>query len=165
MDWRSWYFGRLASSLMRVTSTGAMSKFPLFTDFFSGAGVPRTEFPGKSSAIKVRSGTSPSPYGHGLKAFGISGQAISPFNSFPADSGAGRGGGGGGGDLVAACGTSHRKCAQTGQIWLQSNSHVAWSAMPVWKTTPIHATAKKYVEHGRFGAVLTFGVKGGMTQR
>ncbi|MEZ4700755.1 MAG: O-acetylhomoserine aminocarboxypropyltransferase/cysteine synthase [Rhodothermales bacterium] len=45
--------------------------------------------------------------------------------------------------------------------WLKDQPEVAWVSYPGLEDHPYHAQAKKYLKHG-FGAVMAFGVKGGM---
>ncbi len=45
--------------------------------------------------------------------------------------------------------------------WLKSQPEVAWVSYPGLEDHPYHALAKKYLTNG-FGAVLAFGVKGGL---
>jgi len=44
--------------------------------------------------------------------------------------------------------------------WLETHQQVSWVSYPGLESHPSHALAKKYLRHG-FGAVLSFGVKGG----
>jgi O-acetylhomoserine/O-acetylserine sulfhydrylase-like pyridoxal-dependent enzyme len=44
--------------------------------------------------------------------------------------------------------------------WLDSNPAVSWVSYPGLEKHPSHALAKKYLRNG-FGAVLSFGIKGG----
>jgi O-acetylhomoserine/O-acetylserine sulfhydrylase len=46
--------------------------------------------------------------------------------------------------------------------WLQKHEQVAWVSYAGLKDHPYNATAKKYFRQGMFGAVLCFGVKGGV---
>jgi O-acetylhomoserine/O-acetylserine sulfhydrylase len=46
--------------------------------------------------------------------------------------------------------------------WLESNPAVSWVSYPGLENHPSHQMAKKYLRNG-FGAVLSFGVKGGAT--
>lgn len=46
--------------------------------------------------------------------------------------------------------------------WLRSSEHVAWVSYAGLKDHPYHSTAKKYFRRGMYGAVLAFGVKGGI---
>ncbi|KAF0708955.1 hypothetical protein As57867_006136, partial [Aphanomyces stellatus] len=46
--------------------------------------------------------------------------------------------------------------------WLEAHPNVSWVSYPGLASHPTHATAKKYLTRGKFGAVLTFGVKGGL---
>jgi len=124
-------------------------KFPLFTDpapgyhglnFWEVFG-DKGPFGNIAFAIRARV--------EGLRDFG---QAISPFNSFLLIQGL---------ETLSLRVERHTENALKLAKWLQSNSHVAWVSYAGLEDHPYHATAKKYVEHGRFGAVLTFGVKGG----
>lgn len=45
--------------------------------------------------------------------------------------------------------------------WLKSRPEVDWVSYPGLEEHPYHEAAKKYLTHG-FGAVLTFGIKGGL---
>ena len=47
--------------------------------------------------------------------------------------------------------------------WLQVHPGVAWVSYPGLKSHPSHKLAKKYLING-FGAVVTFGIKGGAQQ-
>ncbi|OQR96627.1 O-acetylhomoserine/O-acetylserine sulfhydrylase [Achlya hypogyna] len=46
--------------------------------------------------------------------------------------------------------------------WLSEHPHVAWVSYPGLETHPSHALAKKYLHREKYGAVLTFGVVGGL---
>ncbi|EQC39638.1 O-acetylhomoserine (thiol)-lyase [Saprolegnia diclina VS20] len=46
--------------------------------------------------------------------------------------------------------------------WLLEHPSVAWVSYPGLESHPSHALAKKYLHRGKFGAVLTFGVVGGL---
>jgi O-acetylhomoserine/O-acetylserine sulfhydrylase len=46
--------------------------------------------------------------------------------------------------------------------WLQSHEKVEWVSYPGLESHPSHKTAKKYFARGKFGAMLSFGVKGGL---
>jgi O-acetylhomoserine (thiol)-lyase len=85
----------------------------------------------------------------GLRDFG---QAISPFNSFLLLQGL---------ETLSLRVERHAENALKLAKWLKSNDKVAWVSYAGLEDHPYHETAKKYVEKGRFGAVLTFGVKGG----
>ncbi len=80
------------------------------------------------------------------------GQAISPFNSFLLLQGL---------ETLSLRVERHAENALKLANWLKSNEKVAWVSYAGLEDHPYHETAKKYVEKGRFGAVLTFGVKGG----
>jgi O-acetylhomoserine (thiol)-lyase len=45
--------------------------------------------------------------------------------------------------------------------WLQTHPGVAWVSYPGLPDHPYHVAAKRYLKHG-FGAVLTFGIRGGL---
>lgn len=45
--------------------------------------------------------------------------------------------------------------------WLENNSKVEWVSYPGLDSHPYHQLAKKYLRHGLFGSMLSFGVKGG----
>jgi len=85
----------------------------------------------------------------GLRDFG---QAISPFNSFLLLQGL---------ETLSLRVERHAENALKLAKWLKSNEKVAWVSYAGLEDHPYHETAKKYVEKERFGAVLTFGVKGG----
>lgn len=85
----------------------------------------------------------------GLRDFG---QSISPFNSFLLLQGL---------ETLSLRVERHTDNALKLAHWLKSNEKVAWVSYAGLEDHPYHETAKKYVEKGRFGAVLTFGVKGG----
>ena len=46
--------------------------------------------------------------------------------------------------------------------WLSAHSKVAWVSYPGLKSHPQHELAQKYFTHGGFGAILGFGIKGGL---
>jgi O-acetylhomoserine (thiol)-lyase len=85
----------------------------------------------------------------GLRDFG---QSISPFNSFLLLQGL---------ETLSLRVERHAENALKLAHWLKSNEKVAWVSYTGLEDHPYHETARKYVEKGRFGAVLTFGVKGG----
>lgn len=45
--------------------------------------------------------------------------------------------------------------------WLEAHPDVEWVSYPGLESHPYHDAAKRYLQHG-FGAVLTFGIKGGL---
>lgn len=124
-------------------------KFPLFTEPAPGYhGLNFWEVFGDKGpfgniALAIRARV------EGLRDFG---QAISPFNSFLLIQGL---------ETLSLRVERHAENALKLAKWLQSSDHVEWVSYAGLKDHPYHETAKKYVEHGRFGAVLTFGVKGG----
>lgn len=46
--------------------------------------------------------------------------------------------------------------------WLQAHDKVSWVSYPGLESHSSHETAKKYLKRGKFGAMLSFGVKGGL---
>lgn len=119
--------------------------------------------------------TEPSPAYHGLKfwevfgedgpfgniAFAIRarveglrdvGPALSPFNSFLLLQGL---------ETLSLRAERHTKNAQKLAEWLNKQDRVSWVNYTGLPDHPHHENGKKYLQNGRFGAVLTFGVKGG----
>lgn len=124
-------------------------KFPLFTDpapgyhglnFWEVFG-DKGPFGNIAFAIRARV--------EGLRDFG---QAISPFNSFLLIQGL---------ETLSLRVERHAENALKLAKWLKANDKVSWVSYAGLEDHPYHSLAKKYVENGRFGAVLTFGVKGG----
>ena len=124
-------------------------KFPLFTDPDPGYhGLNFWEVFGSNGpfgniAFAIRARV------EGLRDFG---QAISPFNSFLLIQGL---------ETLSLRIERHTENALKLAKWLKSNENVSWVSYAGLEDHPYHETAKKYVENERFGAVLTFGVKGG----
>lgn len=124
-------------------------KFPLFTDPAPGYhGLNFWEVFGSNGpfgniAFAIRARV------EGLRDFG---QAISPFNSFLLIQGL---------ETLSLRIERHTENALKLAKWLKSNENVSWVSYAGLEDHPYHETAKKYVENKRFGAVLTFGVKGG----
>jgi len=56
-----------------------------------------------------------------------------------------------------------RHCANTNELalWLQNHDMVSWVSHPSLPSHPYHSRAKEYFRAGCYGAVLSFGVKGG----
>lgn len=56
-----------------------------------------------------------------------------------------------------------RACSNTLELakWLEKHEKVSWVSYPGLESHPQHNLAKKYLKPGMYGAVLTFGVKGG----
>lgn len=124
-------------------------KFPLFTDpapgyhglnFWEVFG-DKGPFGNIAFAIRARV--------EGLRDFG---QALSPFNSFLLLQGL---------ETLSLRVERHTENALKLAKWLKNNDKVSWVSYAGLEDHPYHQLAKKYVEHERFGAVLTFGVKGG----
>lgn len=85
----------------------------------------------------------------GLRDFGSS---QSPFNSFLLLQGL---------ETLSLRVERHTENALKLAKWLKEHDAVAWVNYAGLEDHPYHEAAKKYLEPGRFGAVLTFGVKGG----
>jgi len=119
--------------------------------------------------------TEPSPAYHGLKfwevfgedgpfgniAFAIRarvealrdiGAAPSPFNSFLLTQGL---------ETLSLRIERHTENTLALAKWLKEQDAVDWVNYTGLEEHPFHERAKKYLKEGRFGAVLTFGVKGG----
>lgn len=81
------------------------------------------------------------------------GACISPFNAFL---------------LLQGVETLHvrmeRHCHNALELarWLESHPAVEWVRYPGLEGDPSHANARKYLRPGHFGAVVVFGVKGGL---
>jgi OAH/OAS sulfhydrylase len=124
-------------------------KFPLFTEPAPGYhGLNFWEVFGEQGpfgniAFAIRARV------EGLRDFG---QAISPFNSFLLIQGL---------ETLSLRVERHAENALKLAKWLKSNENVAWVSYAGLEDHPYHERATKYTENGRFGAVLTFGVKGG----
>lgn len=124
-------------------------KFPLFTDPAPGYhGLNFWEVFGDKGpfgniALAIRARV------EGLRDFG---QALSPFNSFLLLQGL---------ETLSLRVERHTENALKLANWLKNNDKVSWVSYAGLEDHPYHQLAKKYVEHERFGAVLTFGVKGG----
>ncbi len=79
------------------------------------------------------------------------GPCLSPFNAFMILTGV---------ETLALRMQRHSDNALTVARHLKKHPKVTWVSYPGLEDDPYHALAKKYLQHG-FGAVLTFGVKGG----
>ncbi len=80
------------------------------------------------------------------------GPALSPFNSFLLLQGL---------ETLSLRAERHTENAQKLAEWLGSQNAVSWVNYTGLPDHPHHENGKKYLQNGRFGAVLTFGVKGG----
>lgn len=80
------------------------------------------------------------------------GPALSPFNSFLLLQGL---------ETLSLRAERHAENALKLAQWLQKSDHVSWVNYTGLPDHPFHENGKKYLREGRFGAVLTFGVKGG----
>lgn len=85
----------------------------------------------------------------GLRDFG---QSQSPFNSFLLLQGI---------ETLSLRVERHTENALKLAKWLQAHPTVEWVSYAGLENHPYHEKAKKYLQPGKFGAVLTFGVKGG----
>ncbi len=124
-------------------------KFPLFTEPSPGYHglkfweVFGDEGPFGNIAFAIRARV------EGLRDFGA---APSPFNSFLLLQG-----------LETLSLRVERHCENALKLagWLRNHASVSWVSYAGLEDHPYHETARKYLNPGRFGAVLTFGVKGG----
>ena len=80
------------------------------------------------------------------------GPALSPFNSFLLLQGL---------ETLSLRAERHTENALKLAKWLEKNENVTWVNYTGLPDHPHHENGKKYLRNGRFGAVLTFGVKGG----
>ncbi|TVR12583.1 MAG: O-acetylhomoserine aminocarboxypropyltransferase/cysteine synthase [Balneolaceae bacterium] len=80
------------------------------------------------------------------------GPALSPFNSFLLLQGL---------ETLSLRAERHTENAQKLAEWLQTQDAVSWVNYTGLPGHPHHENGKKYLQNGRFGAVLTFGVNGG----
>ncbi|MGY6630579.1 MAG: O-acetylhomoserine aminocarboxypropyltransferase/cysteine synthase family protein [Wenzhouxiangella sp.] len=123
-------------------------RFPLFTDPAPGyQGLNFWDTFGKDSpfgniAFIIRARV------EGLRDLG---PALSPFNSFQFLQGL---------ETLSLRVQRHVENSQTLAEWLQTHPAVDWVNYPGLPDHPWHARAKRYFRHG-FGAVLTFGIRGG----
>ena len=85
----------------------------------------------------------------GLRDLGAS---LSPFNAFLLLQGL---------ETLSLRIDRHVQNAQTLAEWLVDHAKVEWVNYPSLPNHPYHDRAKKYLDHG-FGAVLNFGIKGGL---
>lgn len=81
------------------------------------------------------------------------GPCISPFNSFQLIQG-----------LETLSLRIERHSSNTIKLaqWLENHPLVDWVWYPGLKSHPYHENAKKYLNHGLFGSMLAFGIKGGV---
>lgn len=80
------------------------------------------------------------------------GPAISPFNSFLLLQGL---------ETLSLRAERHAENAIKLAEWLDNSEYTSWVNYTGLPNHPHHENGKKYLREGRFGAVLTFGVKGG----
>jgi O-acetylhomoserine (thiol)-lyase len=127
---------------------GASGKFPFFTDpspgyhglVFNDVFGPKGPFGNIQFIIRAR-----------VEGLRDQGPALSPFNSFLFLQG-----------LETLSLRVQRHCDNTLALahWLEKHSQVAWVTYPGLASHPHHERAKKILRNG-FGAVLSFGIKGG----
>jgi O-acetylhomoserine (thiol)-lyase len=128
---------------------GASGKFPFFTDpspgyhglVFNDVFGPKGPFGNIQFIIRARV--------EGLRDLG---PALSPFNAFLFLQG-----------LETLSLRVQRACENTLALarWLERHPQVSWVSYPGLESHPHHARARKYLHNG-FGAVLSFGIKGGL---
>ncbi|MCC5941777.1 MAG: O-acetylhomoserine aminocarboxypropyltransferase/cysteine synthase [Balneolaceae bacterium] len=124
-------------------------RYPLFTDPAPGYHglnfweVFGTDGPFGNIAFAIRARV------EGLRDVG---PAISPFNSFLLLQGL---------ETLSLRAERHTENAQKLAEWLKTQDAVSWVNYTGLPDHPHHDNGKKYLQNGRFGAVLTFGVKGG----
>jgi OAH/OAS sulfhydrylase len=124
-------------------------KFPLFTEPAPGYhGLNFWEVFGEKGpfgniAFAIRARV------EGLRDFG---QSQSPFNSFLLLQGL---------ETLSLRIERHTENALNLAKWLKAHPSVEWVSYAGLEDHPYHERAKKYLVPGRFGAVLTFGIKGG----
>lgn len=80
------------------------------------------------------------------------GPALSPFNSFLLLQGV---------ETLSLRAERHAENAMKLAKWLKKQDSVSWVNFTGLPDHPYHENGKKYLREGRFGSVLTFGVKGG----
>ncbi len=85
----------------------------------------------------------------GLRDFGPSQH---PFRSFLLIQGL---------ETLSLRGQRHSENALSLAKWLENNDRVEWVSYPGLESHPYHDQAKKYLNNGLFGGVLSFGIKGG----
>ena len=83
------------------------------------------------------------------------GPALSPFNAFLFLQGL---------ETLHLRMERHSQNAQAVAEYLEKHPKVAWINYPGLPSHPSHAVAKKYHTRGLYGAIITFGVKGGLTE-
>lgn len=86
----------------------------------------------------------------GLRDYGA---CISPFNSFLLLQGL---------ETLSLRIDRHAENAKKLAEWLKNDSRVTWVWYPGLEEHPYHSRAKQYLNHGHFGSMLAFGVKGGI---
>ena len=126
----------------------ASGKFPFFTDpspgyhglVFNDVFGPKGPFGNIQFIIRARV--------EGLRDFG---PALSPFNSFQFLQGL---------ETLSLRGQRHVDNALALARWLKGQPQVSWVNYTGLEEHPYHQRARKYLKNG-FGAVLTFGIKGG----
>ena len=64
-------------------------------------------------------------------------------------------------ETLSLRGQRHSENALSLAKWLENNDRVEWVSYPGLESHPYHDQAKKYLNNGLFGGVLSFGIKGG----
>jgi len=81
------------------------------------------------------------------------GPALSPFNAFLFLQGL---------ETLSLRIDRHGQNALKIAKWLESNPNIEWVWYTGLESHPYHEAAKKYLRHGLFGSILSFGIKGGI---
>ena len=124
-------------------------KFPVFTEPAPGYhGLKFNEVFGKGSqfgniAFIIRARV------EGLRDLG---PCLSPFNAFLFLQGL---------ETLSLRIERHGQNALTLAKWLNDNPNIKWIWYPGLESHPYHKNAKKYLRHGLYGSILSFGIKGG----
>jgi len=124
-------------------------RFPLFTEpneayhglVFSDVFNPDTELGNIGFIIRAR-----------VEALRDFGPALSPFNAFQLLQGV---------ETLSLRAQRHAENANALAAWLDQHDAVEWVWHPSLESHPSHERAKQYFREGTFGAVLSFGIRGG----
>ena len=81
------------------------------------------------------------------------GPALSPFNSFLFIQGL---------ETLSLRVERHSNNASKLAQWLENDDRVEWVWYPGLESHPYHESAKKYLNHNKFGSILAFGINGGL---
>ncbi len=124
-------------------------KFPLFTEpneayhglVFSDVFNPESDFGNIAFAIRAR-----------VEALRDLGPALSPFNAFQLLQGV---------ETLSLRAQRHAENANALAAWLDAHDAVEWVWHPSLEGHPSHERAQRYFREGTYGAVLSFGIRGG----